>query len=288
MRGSLAIKAKTIAILLFIIIIFVSLAPALATSSSSTSDSIMKYNEAIEKNIGENYQNNLPPLVANYDPASKSIYDFFSGVGAFLGLSSDSFVNATIGMLTLLMTFTIILALTSVGLRRRRTKSAKKNQTNIVNSEPNKQPQVNTSPVPPLTPTENQPTDKKPDAQLTDKVKQSTDSPTLPSALNLQAHWTEGKVTLTWEPPQINAKGYRLDGYVISAVQYGPMSISPAKAPIAHLPLNETQWSEAFTQTYRWNSRGDIDGYIVEAIVRYNSKSGFKGILRIGAITYAP
>ncbi len=287
MKGYLAKKeAKTLATVLVAIVLLASLASGLVQASGEPSD--LMAND-IDANNQDNAQDSLPSLVANYDPTAKQIYDFFSAIGSALGISSDSFVNATIGMLMLLIIFTAILAVATVGVRKRKVKRKQKEQAKTEDPQPTKIEQVETVTTPTVKPAEIPPTDIKPEVQPTPASKLANGgTPALPSALNLQAQWTEGKVTLTWETPQINAKGYRLDGYLISAVQYGPMSISPVKAPIAHLPVNATQWSEAFTQTYRWNSRGDTDGYIVEAIVRYTSKSGFKGILRIGAIIYAP
>jgi len=67
---------------------------------------------------------------------------------------------------------------------------------------------------------------------------------------------------------------YGLDGYVISSMNYNQSSTSAIKTMIDQLPRDRTQWASKFEQTYKWNTRGDTEGYIVEAILRQHTSTG--------------
>jgi hypothetical protein len=110
----------------------------------------------------------------------------------------------------------------------------------------------------------------------------------LPSSLDLQGKWSKNRVNLKWEPPNIDASQYQLEGYNVYAMQYGPSSTAPTSVQVARLPPNTTQWSETFNQTYRWNTSGDLDGYVVEALIRRQSSEGMTEILRVSGVSHAP
>ncbi|UCD45171.1 MAG: hypothetical protein JSV27_01310 [Candidatus Bathyarchaeota archaeon] len=112
--------------------------------------------------------------------------------------------------------------------------------------------------------------------------------PDLPSSLDLRAKWGEGRVVLRWDPPPFDAGTFRLDEYVVSRMQYRPGSTAPEKLQIARLTPQETQWRGSFTQTYRWNTGGDIESFVVEAVLRHFSSTGHPGTVRIGGIAYVP
>ena len=112
----------------------------------------------------------------------------------------------------------------------------------------------------------------------------SVGPPALPPMLSLRATWAQGQVTLDWDRPQFDAGMYQLVEYDVSMMQYGPTSTAPVKIPLAQLPPNQTQWVQFFTQTYRWNTGGDTQGYVVEAVLRHTS--GYRQT--VGAMIYAP
>jgi hypothetical protein len=122
---------------------------------------------------------------------------------------------------------------------------------------------------------------------LEDFGKVSVD-PSLPASLDLHASWPKGKVDLTWKPPAFDPGTYRLDGYTVSVMQYGPGSTGPVKVPISRLPPGTTQWTGPFNQTYKFSTGGDIEGYTVEAQLSNLSSTGHTAIFRVGAMAYAP
>jgi hypothetical protein len=113
-------------------------------------------------------------------------------------------------------------------------------------------------------------------------------APSLPSALDLRATWENDQVELIWDRPLFDENRYRLDGYVVSKMQYGPRGTAPEKVQLAGLSSQETEWRSPFTQTYRWNTGGDIESFVVDAILRQVSSTGQEGITRIGGIVYVP
>ncbi len=122
---------------------------------------------------------------------------------------------------------------------------------------------------------------------LEDFGKVSVD-PSLPALLDLSAAWAKGSVTLAWKPPAFDAGVYRLDGYAVSAMQYGPGGAGPVKVPVARLQPGVTQWAGPFNQTYKFSTGGDIEGYTVEALLSNTLSTGNAGIFRIGAMAYTP
>ncbi len=103
--------------------------------------------------------------------------------------------------------------------------------------------------------------------------------PPLPSSLNLRATWPRGEVNLDWEQPQFDSNKYQLEEYIVSRMEYGPRSTAPQKVPLKRIPPQQTNWKGDFTQTYKWNTRGDVDRYIVDAVLRNISDS---------SLTYIP
>jgi len=225
------------------------------------------------------------------------VFGFFAGLGAVWGVSEDEFTNATLGMMMFIVPFVLVMAAASNASRKRKAKlqlgikdqGAKQQPTLSAHrelgyqaSQPDAPPQVTPQTVP-------QPISADASGHLLEASGQViVAAPPLPSNLNLRANWTRNQVSLSWDEPQIDASQYQLDGYVVSAMQYGPSSTAPVKTPVAQLPRGNTNWSAPFNQTYRWNTNGDLEGYTVEALVRHTSSTGSTETLRIGAMTYAP
>jgi len=110
----------------------------------------------------------------------------------------------------------------------------------------------------------------------------------LPSLAAMCATWGEGRVVLRWDPPPFDAGTFQLDEYVVARVQYRPGSTAAEKVQVARLTPKETQWRGSFTQTHRWNTGGDIESFVVEAVLRRFSSTGHPGTVRIGGIAYVP
>jgi hypothetical protein len=108
------------------------------------------------------------------------------------------------------------------------------------------------------------------------------------SSLKLNATWVKDQVNLKWDKPQFDPATYKLDGYVVSSMKYGESSTSAIKTMIDQLPPDRTQWTSKFEQTYKWNTRGDTEGYVVEAILRQNTSTGTVQTIKVGAMAYVP
>ena len=224
------------------------------------------------------------------------IFGFFAGLGAVWGVSDDEFANATLGMMMLIVPFVIVVSAASHASRKNKAKLqlamknqgakqptlSQKRELGYQASQPDVPPQVSPQALP-------QPITADGSGHLLEASGQViVTAPSLPSNLNLRANWMGGQVQLSWDEPQIDASQYQLDGYVVSAMQYGPNSTAPIKTPVAQLQPGNTNWSSPFNQTYQWNTNGDLEGYTVEALVRHTSSTGSTETLRIGAMTYAP
>jgi len=116
----------------------------------------------------------------------------------------------------------------------------------------------------------------------------STGLSPLPSELRLGVDWSDGQVDLFWDSPSFDPSRYQLDGYEVSILQYQSTSTVPVKSLVSQLPPGSQQWTGPFNQTYRWNTSGDIDGYVVEAVFRHTSSTGHVEIYRVGSVAHAP
>ena len=110
----------------------------------------------------------------------------------------------------------------------------------------------------------------------------------LPSTLSLGVAWTAGLVNLTWSPPPFDNSVYQLVGYDVSRIDYVSTSTAPVKTFLTRLPPGTQGWTGAHYQSYRWNTRGDIEGYVVEAVLRHTSSTGHVETYRVGAMAYSP
>jgi len=211
-----------------------------------------------------------------------SLVGLFSDIGEMLGASGST--AAVIGVAAVVVPLIAIWAVTSklrvsrrsgtttkIGFRREQSNLASKLAPPPA-SEPQEQPPPIGTPTGP--------------SLLGTGVHWGPPDP--PSSLDLRATWGVGRVALRWDPPPFDAGTYQLDGYVVSRMQYRPGSTAPEKLQIAQLSSQETQWRGSFTQTYRWNTGGDIESFVVEAVLRRFSSTGHPGTARIGGIAYVP
>jgi hypothetical protein len=111
--------------------------------------------------------------------------------------------------------------------------------------------------------------------------------PPLPR-LNLKAAWARDQVTLDWSRPGFDPAIYRLDGYEVSVLKYGPGDTVPVKTLVAKLSPDTIQWMSHYNQTYRFSTGGDLNGYVVDALLRHITNTGQNEIMRIGATAFAP
>jgi len=99
------------------------------------------------------------------------------------------------------------------------------------------------------------------------------------------------KVELDWTQPDFDADGmfgqYHLEGFEINELLYNGLE-SPASILVDKLPPGATGWVHSYNQTYKFNSSGDIKGYVVNAVVSYIDQSGNKVILRLASTAFSP
>ncbi len=115
-----------------------------------------------------------------------------------------------------------------------------------------------------------------------------TVEPTMSSSLKLDAVWSKGQVDLKWDRPQFESASFKLDGYVVSSMNYGPSNTAASKNLIEVLPPNRMEWAGRLEQTYRWNTQGDVQGYVVDAILHQHTSTGTIQTIRIGAMAQVP
>ena len=233
---------------------------------------------------------------SDLDQIIDSILGFFAGIGELFGLSGST--AAAVGVVAVVVPVITIVSIAQTrsavrkqeadanrAMRRRKAETPPKLGYRRERGYEASQP----APPPPTTPQEIPPPIGLPPTEpsiLGVGVHQGP--PPLPSALNVRATWTEGQITLNWDPPQFDASMYQLEEYVVSRMQYGPTSTAAQKTPVARLSPQYTQWAERFNQTYRWNTSGDIEGYTVEALLRRVSSTGYKETFRVGGMAYTP
>lgn len=212
-----------------------------------------------------------------------TVLDIFSPIGEFFGASGST--AAAIGVVAVVVPVITIGAIVSTisATRRKRADTATKLGYRRERGYEASQP----SP-PPTRSQEAPPSIEPPSGPSLLGVGVHHGSPSLPSALNLRAIWGEGRVDLNWDPPLFDTSTYQLDEYVVSKMQYGPRSIVPEKLPLDRLSPENTQWGQEFAQTYRWDTGGDVEGYVVEAMLRRVSSTGHVETIRIGGMVYVP
>jgi hypothetical protein len=217
------------------------------------------------------------------------IIAFFAGVGGILGLSESAGTNAAIGIVMFVVPAVIGVQALSMVLRKQRALQGIKSPSAKANPKLRKQRTLGYTATEANSPSQTMdaPQPISPGTQTVAGTGISFDS-ALPSSLNLQGKWSKNQVDLQWEPLNIDTSKYQLEGYNVYAMQYGPSSTVPTNVQVAKLPPDITQWQEAVHQTYRWNTSGDIDGYMVEALIRHQSSDGATQILRITGISHAP
>jgi hypothetical protein len=217
------------------------------------------------------------------------IVAFFAGIGGILGLSESAGTNAAIGIVMLVVPAVIGVQALSMVLRKQRAQQGIKGPSAKPNPKLRKQQTLS------YTATEANPPSQTVDApqpisrgtQAVAGTGISFDT-ALPSSLDLKGKWTKNRVDLQWEPPNIDSNKYQLEGYNVYAMQYGPSSTASTNVQVAKLPPDATKWTARFNQTCRWNTSGDLDGYMVEALIRRQSSEGATEILRVSGIAHAP
>jgi hypothetical protein len=246
--------------------------------------------------------------VSGGDSPLDQVFLLFSSIGESFSISSDEFVNATMGMMVLSIPVIGVAAL--VGSQRRKRRAVNQANTKTRNTAakvPSAQSQVsnaaNISPcniagghrelgyqVSEANSTQTQDGPSRIDFENGHLMEASGEVITTPqtSSLKLNATWPKGQVNLKWGKPQFDSATYRLDGYVISSMNYSQSSTDAVKTVIDQLPPYRTQWASKFEQTYKWNTRGDTEGYIVEAILRHHTGTGTVQTIKVGAMAYVP
>jgi hypothetical protein len=217
------------------------------------------------------------------------VISFFAGIGGILGLSESAGTNAAIGIVMIVFPIVIVAQALTMVLRKQRAQLGIKSSSAKPSPKMTKQRTIGyaASEANPPSQTLDAPPPISPGGQAVAGTGISFDT-TLPSSLNLKGKWTKNQVDLQWKPPNIDPSKYQLEGYNVYAMQYGPSSTTPTNVQVAKLPPNTTQWSARVSQTYRWNTSGDINGYMVEALIRRQSSEGATEILRITGISHAP
>ena len=84
----------------------------------------------------------------------------------------------------------------------------------------------------------------------------------------LQGLWGNNSVTLNWGTPEFDPSKYQLTGYLIEQQLYGPNSTVAQSNLVANIGPNTNQTTLPFTQTYQYNTGGDIAGYRVTPVFR--------------------
>jgi hypothetical protein len=83
----------------------------------------------------------------------------------------------------------------------------------------------------------------------------------------LNAIWGKGEVKLSWGQPGYDPNDESLIGYEVSILRFGPNGTLPAQTVVAPIqPPGTSQINLQFTQTYQFNSGGDIAGYRIDPI----------------------
>lgn len=82
----------------------------------------------------------------------------------------------------------------------------------------------------------------------------------------LNALWSDGRVTLTWGPPQFTGNGETLIGYEVSILKFGPNSTQPIQTILNIQPPTSNQVNLGVLQTYQHSTGGDIAGFRIDPI----------------------
>lgn len=225
------------------------------------------------------------------DDFTEAIFTFFDGVGTAIGVSED--MAAVTGfMVTVVPILVLVIVIGSAGAKRREQQNAKggsnaghkrgktEKRTRGYAASPAGEPVETGAIAPPITISAN--------AHRTEAVGEVRSDSSQPARLNLRAAWTRNQVTLNWSRPDMDPAVHRLDGYEVSVLKFGPGSTAPVKTLVARLPQDVIQWMSHYDQTYQFSTDGDINGYVVDALLSHATSTGQNEVLRIGATAFAP
>ena len=86
----------------------------------------------------------------------------------------------------------------------------------------------------------------------------------------LNATWRQAGVYLAWGEPQYDKAKYILQGYNVIQRIYGPLSTAAQNGTTTFVPAGQpntpTGTFRPFTQTYNFNTGGDVAGFKVEPV----------------------
>jgi hypothetical protein len=215
-----------------------------------------------------------------------TIMSIFSPIGELFGLSGGT--AAAVGVAAVVVPIVVIASIASTrsAMKKQKAEARKAMERQKTEASPKMgviRPRTyeasQPAPPPASTPQEIPPPIDSSQAKPIGGVGVGQGPPPLPSSLNLRATWPRGEVNLDWDQPQFDPNKYELQEYIVSRMEYGSTSTAPQKVPLERVPPQQTNWNGDFTQNYRWNTSGDVDRYIVDAVLRNISDS---------SLTYIP